>query len=78
MTSPVTIEVGENNFFSPGVLFRNQPTEFFPGVHHWVFATSFQVSGSQTQITWERHGAGRVQSQRVPPDRRWLVPRPIQ
>jgi len=53
-TYPTTvhIDVGENNFFSPGVIFRNQPTDFLPGLHQNEFATSFQVSGSQTQITW--------------------------
>jgi hypothetical protein len=31
--TPIQIEIGVNNFFSPGVLFRNQPTEFLPGLH---------------------------------------------
>lgn len=49
---PVTLDIGPNNFFSPGVLFRNQPTEFLPGVHLDVFSTSFQVSASLPQVTW--------------------------
>jgi hypothetical protein len=49
---PVTLPVGPENFFSPGVLFRNQPTEFLPGLHDNLFATSFVVSGSLTQVTW--------------------------
>jgi hypothetical protein len=30
-TTTVQIDVGPNNFFSPGLLFRDQPTEFLPG-----------------------------------------------
>jgi hypothetical protein len=51
-TTDVTIEVGLQNFFSPGAIFRNQPTVFHPGYHFNEFATSFVVSGSLTQITW--------------------------
>ena len=51
-SSPVHIEVGENNFFTPGALFRNQPTDFAAGVHENVFVTSFRVAGPQTQINW--------------------------
>ena len=54
--SPIHLDIGEDNFFSPGVLFRNQPTDFQPGVHENLFTTSFQVSGSQTQITWFLNG----------------------
>jgi hypothetical protein len=49
---PVTILISADNFFSPGVLSRGQPTEFLPGMHHHVFTTSFQVSGTLQQITW--------------------------
>ena len=51
-TGPVHRDVGPNNFFSPGVIFRNQPTDFEAGVHENVFVTSFPVSASQTQLTW--------------------------
>jgi hypothetical protein len=54
--STVHIDVGINNFFSPGVIFRNQPSDFLPGVQHRVFSTTFQVSASQTQITWVLDG----------------------
>jgi hypothetical protein len=50
--TPVHVDIGVNNFFSPGVLFRNQPTDFLPGAHANVFATSFQVSASTPQVTW--------------------------
>ena len=55
-TSQVTFDVGVQNFFSPGVLFRNQPTVFDPGVHDKVFFTHFFVSASQPQITWSVNG----------------------
>src|SRR5262249_46896919 len=51
------IDVGPGNFFSPGVLFRNQPTTFLPGVHEDVFATSFQVSASLPQVSWSLNGS---------------------
>ena len=50
-STTVQVEIGPNNFFSPGVLFRGQPTNFLTGVHDQVFGTSFVVSGSSTQIT---------------------------
>jgi len=55
--STMHVDVGPNNFFSPGILFRNQPTDFLPGEHHRVFSTSFQVSASQPQITWFLQGS---------------------
>jgi hypothetical protein len=55
-STTVHLDVGVNNFFSPGVLFRNQPTDFLPGAHTNVFATSFVQTGSQTQITWALNG----------------------
>ena len=55
-TTTVHIDVGPNNFFSPGVLFRNQPTDFLPGVQTNVFATSWVVTGSMTQVTWFLNG----------------------
>lgn len=53
-------DVGPTNFFSPGVLFRNQPTDFLPGAHANVFATDFQVSASSPQITWTLEGTNSV------------------
>jgi hypothetical protein len=51
------IDIGLQNFFSPGAVFRNQPTTFRAGIHERVFATSFAVSGSLTQISWFLSGA---------------------
>lgn len=48
----VDIPIGSDNFFSPGVLTRGQPTTFLPGPHPNLFETQFQVSASQPQITW--------------------------
>jgi Collagen triple helix repeat (20 copies) len=58
--TPVHLDVGLNNFFSTGVLFRNQPTDFLPGAHANVFATNFQVSASTPQITWTLEGTSSV------------------
>jgi Collagen triple helix repeat (20 copies) len=55
-TTTAHVDIGPNNFFSPGVLFRGQPTDFLTGVHDQVFGTSFVVSGSSTQITWFLNG----------------------
>jgi hypothetical protein len=55
-TSTVHIDVGPNNFFSPGLLSRGQPTDFLVGEHDRVFATSFQVSASSPQIVWFLNG----------------------
>src|SRR5262245_62072590 len=52
----VTIPVGPSNFFSPGAIFRNQPTEFEAGVHDRVFVTSFPIAASQTQLAWFLNG----------------------
>src|SRR5215813_9456156 len=49
---PVTIPVGPNNFFSPGILYRGQPTVFEPGIHNTAFVSNFILSGSSSQITW--------------------------
>jgi hypothetical protein len=50
---PYVPKPGEpKNCFSPGVLFRGQPIVFQPGVHDRVFSSTFQISASQTQITW--------------------------
>ena len=55
--APVTVDVGPSNFFSPGTIFRNQPTVFQPGVQPDVFSTSFVFSPSLTQITWSLDGS---------------------
>ena len=47
-----TIDVGLDNFFSPGAVFRGQPASFDPGRHDRVFSTTFTASTSLTQITW--------------------------
>jgi hypothetical protein len=51
-TGPVILDIGQQNFFFPGPLFRNQPTVFEPGVHDRVFSSSFTISASQAQLTW--------------------------
>jgi hypothetical protein len=56
-TSCLHIDVGPNNFFSPGVRFRNQPTDFLPGPHPNDFATSFQVSAAQRKSPGSSMGA---------------------
>jgi hypothetical protein len=55
-TTTVHVDIGPSNFFSPGVLFRGQPSDFLIGLHEQVFGTSFVVSGSSTQITWFLNG----------------------
>ena len=51
-SSEVTIPVGPDNFFSPGVLNRGQPTIFVPGFHPRQISTEWVISGSSAQITW--------------------------
>jgi hypothetical protein len=54
---PVTVPItDENNFFTPGETFRNQPTQFLPGIHDRQFFTSFQVSSTLSEITWFING----------------------
>ena len=53
----VTLDVGPDNYFSPGVLFRGQPEVFHPGIHDRVFDTTYTVSGSSFQITWFLNGS---------------------
>jgi len=55
-TAAAHFDVGPDNFFSPGVLFRNQPLDFEAGVHDSVFVTFFQVSASTPQVTWSVNG----------------------
>jgi hypothetical protein len=52
----VDIPVGINNFFSPGVLNRGQPTTFAPGAHNFAFRISFLPSASMTQASWTLQG----------------------
>jgi len=54
--TPVQIDVGPNNFFTPGVLFRNQPSMFQPGLHAAAFIATFAADGSTEQITWFLNG----------------------
>lgn len=55
-TAPLHLDVGQNNFFFPGLTFRNQPTDFQAGVHERVFVTSFLTTASTPQITWFVNG----------------------
>src|SRR5262245_3279158 len=66
-TAPVHFDVGRDNFFFPGVMFRNQPTDFQAGVHEKLFVTSFSVSASQPQITWFVDGRGATANLRSRP-----------
>ena len=66
-TAPVHLDVGQNDFFFPGVLFRHQPTDFQAGVHENVFMTSFQVSASTPQITWFLNGRSETARMTNPP-----------
>jgi hypothetical protein len=52
----VTIDLGPQNFFSPGAVFRGQPTVFHPGLHENAFSTTFPVSASLTQVFWVLDG----------------------
>jgi hypothetical protein len=54
-TDTETIDIGLNNFFSPGVIDRGQPTNFLPGQFNDVFSTSFTV-GTVTEIIWFLNG----------------------
>jgi hypothetical protein len=53
VTIPIT---DDNNFFTPGVTFRNQPSDFLSGVHDHQFSTSFVVSSSTPEVTWFLNG----------------------
>jgi hypothetical protein len=50
--SGVDIPVDVDNFFSPGVIDRAQPTHFDSGFNDLVFRVTFHLSGSVTQETW--------------------------
>jgi hypothetical protein len=54
--SAVDIPVGLDNFFSPGVIDRAQPTSFASGLRDFVFRVSFHRNGSTTQLTWVLDG----------------------
>ena len=53
----MTLPIGPDNFVSPGVINRGQPTVFLPGLHPRQFSTEWVVSGSTAQITWFVAGA---------------------
>ncbi len=59
---PVIRQVGDDNFFFPGVPDRGQPTEFLPGVHDRVFIVSFQVSVSMPALSWFLDGQSALQN----------------
>src|SRR5262245_4336529 len=48
----VTLPIGFDNFFTPGIINRGQPTVFQPGFHDRVFSTEWLVNGSQPSIAW--------------------------
>jgi hypothetical protein len=48
----VTQPIGFDNFTTPGVINRGQPTTFAPGFHDRAFSTIWQVSGSMSQVSW--------------------------
>jgi hypothetical protein len=64
-SSEVTLPIGPDNFFSPGVINRGQPTVFLPGFHPHQFSTEWVVSGSSTQITWFTAGATAIAKNRT-------------
>ncbi|TVQ36742.1 MAG: hypothetical protein EA370_07665 [Wenzhouxiangella sp.] len=50
---PHFIPRGSRNFFTPGTALRNQPTEFFPGLHVPVFSeTFFPPDDDQWEFIW--------------------------
>jgi hypothetical protein len=50
--SAVTFSIGPDNFMSPGVINRGQPTEFQPGFHDRAVTTAFQLSGRFPALSW--------------------------
>lgn len=60
--TPVTLPIGDRNYFSPGVQDRGQPTSFQPGNHQDVFSVLLPENG--TSIAWHLMnttvGAGQV------------------
>lgn len=60
--TPVTMTVGDSNYFSPGVQDRGQPTLFQPGIHQDAFTVLLPENG--TSIAWHLMnttvGAGQV------------------
>ena len=48
----VTLEVGIDNFFTPGIINRGQPTVFQPGFHDRVVTTDWLATGLTLQISW--------------------------
>jgi hypothetical protein len=64
--STIHEDIGEHNFFSPGVLNRGQPVDFLPGRHPVAFQTSFQPSASLTQVSWFLRGETAVASAEPP------------
>jgi len=52
--APVTIPVGEENFFFPGTAFRGQPTVFLPGRQENVFSVQFAMA---TNTSWVLDGS---------------------
>jgi hypothetical protein len=51
-TSTLAIPRGANNFFAPAPQMRSQPSEFLPGVHHFVFSETFDLPVPEQQLRW--------------------------
>src|SRR5690349_8746126 len=68
------VPIGPDNFFSPGVLNRGQPTSFLAGTHLNLFETSIQVSASLPQIAWSLAGNSQVLNAGPDPEGASLVP----
>jgi hypothetical protein len=56
-SSPVNVDVGPNNFFTPGALYRGQPTVFNPGNFPHEFATTFSLAAGQSILDWFLNGS---------------------
>jgi Collagen triple helix repeat (20 copies) len=69
------LAIGPDNFFSPGVLNRGQPTSFQDGPHNFVFRVPFHIP-SPIQVTWALDAGNVVVSRQAvppcgPPDMFW-------
>jgi len=51
---PVSLPIGDRNFFSPGDVDRGQPASFQPGIHQDIFTVRLPENG--TNIAWHLMG----------------------
>jgi hypothetical protein len=51
-TAATIIPVGGNNYFQPSPNFRGQPTTFQPGINHFVYSTTLDLSGTDKELIW--------------------------